>query len=369
MNIPQAIIGLSQQLTYIIIGIIGLGFLIGFHELGHFLFCKLFKIRTPSFSIGMGPKIFSKKIGETEFALSAIPLGGYVEIAGMTEVGQGDQKEASRADEYSFAAKPYYQKLLVLSGGILFNLILGYALLTTLFYMGMPASPLVYPTYATTAINTVGAEGAGQKAGLKPGDKIISIDNQPVHSATELINFIKSHPEYTTSLVVERDNTTKELSVTIEEKKVNDTSFGYMDIELQIPRYSFIDSAKYGLAATGELVHQVWLSLKSIFTECKFKQVGGPLMVLSETIKGAGKGIKIFLLLLAFISVNLALLNIIPLPILDGGQALFYTIEALIGKPLPERIREYIHYVTWFAILALVIYLSIKDVIHIFCIK
>ena len=100
-----------QQLFFILLGFFGMGFLIGFHELGHFLFAKLFNIRVPSFSLGFGPVIINKQIGETDFCLSAIPFGGYVEIAGAAEVGQGEQKEAFATDERSFAAKPFYQKL------------------------------------------------------------------------------------------------------------------------------------------------------------------------------------------------------------------------------------------------------------------
>ena len=102
----QIFSSLFHSILFIPVGILGIGFLIGFHELGHFLFCKLFRVSTPSFSIGIGPRILKKKIGSTEFSLSAIPMGGYVEIAGAAEVGQGEQKEAYRDDEYSFARKP-----------------------------------------------------------------------------------------------------------------------------------------------------------------------------------------------------------------------------------------------------------------------
>ena len=101
------IFSLLKTIFFLFVGICGIGFLIGFHELGHFIFCKIFKIRTPSFSIGMGPQIIKKEIGGTEFSLSSIPLGGYVEIAGMAEVAQGEQKEAKRSDKHSFNAKPY----------------------------------------------------------------------------------------------------------------------------------------------------------------------------------------------------------------------------------------------------------------------
>ena len=125
-------------------GLIGINFVVGIHEFGHFLFCKFFKIRTPTFSFGFGPYLASKKIGDTTFALSSIPLGGYVEIAGSAEMGQGDQKEAHARDTGSFAIKPYWQKLLVMIGGIVFNLIFAYAALIFLFMIGLPKTEFLY---------------------------------------------------------------------------------------------------------------------------------------------------------------------------------------------------------------------------------
>src|SRR5437762_6660366 len=141
-----------QNIFFILIGCFGMGFVIAFHELGHFLFARMFKIRVPSFSIGFGPKVISKKIGETEFSFSAIPFGGYVEIAGAAEVGQGEQKEAHASDKYSFAVKPYYQKLFVMVGGILFNLLLAYVFIISVFFMGIPKSELLYPLNAIPTI-------------------------------------------------------------------------------------------------------------------------------------------------------------------------------------------------------------------------
>ena len=122
----MSLVSLPQSFFFLIIGILGISFLIAFHELGHFLFCKLFNIHTPSFSIGFGPRLISKKIGSTEFKISVIPLGGYVEIAGSAEPGQGKQKDANRMDEQSFAIKPFWQKFLVMIGGILFNMAFAY---------------------------------------------------------------------------------------------------------------------------------------------------------------------------------------------------------------------------------------------------
>lgn len=314
----------------------------------------------------MGPKILTKKIGGTEFALSAIPLGGYVEIAGAAEVGQGEQKEAHSSDEGSFAAKPYWQKLLVMIGGILFNLGFAYVVFAAMFYIGMPKFPIVYPENATTVISEIVPDSLAAKSDLKPGDKIVAFDSTPVDSATTFIMAMKDKPNTQQTITIERNGQQLQVPLTIGEKTFGDKKFGYPGIDFYIPRFSLIDSIIKGFQATNQVMMQVWLSFKGMFAERKLDGVGGPLMVISQTIKGAEKGVKVFLLLLAFISINLAMLNIIPIPIMDGGQILFYTIEAIIRRPLPDKVRIYIHYACWIAILLLVIYLSVKDVLRIF---
>lgn len=365
----QHIISFIYSAFFIVVGIIGIGFLIGFHELGHFIFCKIFHIRTPSFSIGMGPRIVTKKIGETEFSLSLLPLGGYVEIAGSAEVGQGEQKEAKATDEGSFAVKPYYQKMLVMAGGILFNFIFAYLALSFLYFIGMPKTPLLYPLHASNHISSVEPNTPAAQYNLKDNDIILAINNKTVKNASEIINILKDLPNKKTHLLIERDGQQKTIDVTVGSREVNKATTGFLGVEFAIPRFGIMDSIKNGITATNYLISHIITAFKNIFVAREFDNLGGPLMVISQTIKGAEKGFKIFLLLLAFISINLAVLNIIPLPIMDGGQALFYTIEAIIRRPLNEKIREYIHYATWILLLILVVYLSIKDVITIFGLK
>ncbi len=369
MLLGQHLISLFHSTFFIIVGIMGIGFLIGFHELGHFLFCKLFNIRTPSFSIGMGPRILTKKIGETEFALSLLPLGGYVEIAGAAEVGQGEQKDAKSTDERSFAVKPYYQKMLVMAGGILFNLFFAYFALSFLYFIGMPKTPFLYPINTCTIISSVEQDTPAAQCNLLANDNIISIDGKPIAGGAELIDHIKNSPNKPIKLLIEREGKPQELEITIGSREVNKKAIGFLGIELEIPRYGLVDSVKSGIKATNHLIGQIVGAFKKMFSGQELENLGGPLMVISQTIKGAEKGFKVFLLLLAFISVNLAILNIIPLPIMDGGQALFYTIEAILRRPLNEKVREYIHYATWIMLLILVVYLSIKDVITIFDLK
>jgi len=357
---------------FIFTGLMGIGFLIGFHELGHFLFCKLFKISTPSFSIGMGPKIIKKKIGETTFSLSAIPLGGYVEIAGMAEVGQGDQKEAGRRDQFSFSAKPYYQKLLVLSGGIIFNLIFAYFAFIILFMTGIPKTPILFPEEAAPIIGSIVPGSAAEKYHLHLKDKILEVNDVKVPTIMAFAKEMQKYPNQQIKLLVERDNKEMALEVTPDEKTESGKKIAFLGIGYEmkplkeLAPMSLMESIKNGVQGTNQVVILTFSAFKSMFKQRSFESVGGPLIVISETIKGIQKGFKIFLIMLALISVNLAILNLIPLPIMDGGQILFTTIEAIIRKQLPEKMKLIIHYICWIGILLLAVYLSIADIKRIF---
>ena len=156
MSILANLFKLSHNSLSIIFGIFGIGFLIGIHEFGHFLFCKLFKINTPTFSIGFGPKLLKKKFGNTLFTLSAIPLGGYVEI-------EGQDNTTKTQGSHSFSVKPLYQKLSVIFGGILFNLLFSYIIFTLIFLLGTPKTPLLYPQNAVPVISTIEKDSPASK--------------------------------------------------------------------------------------------------------------------------------------------------------------------------------------------------------------
>jgi len=371
-----------QILKYVIftgIGILGLGFLIGFHELGHFLFCKLFKISTPSFSIGMGPKIFSKKIGETEFSLSAIPLGGYVEIAGNQEVGQGEQKEALRDDERSFNNKPYYQKLLVMLGGILFNLAFAYFAFIVLYKVGIPKIALLFPEEQQVIIKNVTSGSVAQEAGLMPGDKIEEIlyskndciAKEVINNIPEFVGIIKGLPYQKVTLFVKRGDETETINMVL--SNLDSDGQPNMGVEFNVsgdlptlePR-GWLESVKEGISATNYLIAKTVASFKNLISRNGIKRVGGPLLIIKEAVKSAEKGYKMFLILLGLISINLAVLNLIPFPILDGGQIAVVSVESLIRRKLPEKAKTAIHVICWVLILGLMAILTFWDVKRMF---
>lgn len=341
-----------------IVGLAGIAFLIGFHELGHFLFAKLFNVYTPSFSIGFGPKLVSKKIGETQFSLSAIPLGGYVEMAGMA-----DESTQEIPQSRLFSHKPFYQKFLIMSGGILFNLIFAYMAFILLFAAGLPASDYLYPLNATNKVRAVLQDSAIAET-VKPGDAILSFNGTPTnHNILELYALAAKQGGQPIALEIQRGD--EFITTTITPAVRNGR--GSLDIlftsEALAPMPIY-QAFQEGVTLTNSIISRTISSLMHIMTKRDVSSMGGPLSIISEAAKSSSLGILPFLILLCIISINLAILNIIPLPILDGGQILVYGVEALIGRPLPIRAREYLFLGTWAIMLTLFIYLTYKDIIR-----
>lgn len=350
---------LIKKIFFAFCGIFGVGFVIAFHEFGHLIFCKIFNMEAPSFSIGFGPHLISKKIGETVFSISAIPLGGYVEIAGAAE-------EQGPITDRSFIRKPWYQKMLVMIGGISFNIILAYIVFSLLFMVGMPSSPITYSLTSTTTIATVQPDSPAEKAGLRAEDTILEANGIPITQVKPFIEEVAAHPGIPFSLAIQhKDGSRETIVVTSASKQINGKEIGSLGVIFDmkpLEPVSFIEALQNATTMTKDMIITTFYAYKNIIVKTDVSQVGGPIMIISQTMTGASKGIKILLLFLAYISITLAILNLIPLPILDGGQMLFYTIEALIRRPIPFNVRYYIHVATWIVFMILIVFLSIKDV-------
>lgn len=363
MVIELAII---KKFFFILAGIGGISGLIFFHELGHFLFCKLFKIHTPSFSIGIGPEIFSRMIGKTRFIIAAIPLGGYVEIAGMVDTQQPDATQ-SIEKAYSFENKPYYQKLLVMLGGILFNLIFAYAAFSLVHFVGAPAAPILYIETATPVIARFTKDSPAEKLGLLQGDIITAIDDIPLNGS--VATFLKYTPSKNTAiaLIVTRNN--EPITIMIPAKTELDLKpFSHLGIvfsQEKQPGIPFIQAIQKGIATTHRWIANTARGFLHIFKNRDFSSAGGPIRIIAMIAENAADGILMYLLFLAIISVNLALFNLFPAPILDGGQILICTIEALVRRQLPVKTKEYLFIGTWIIFLILIAYLSFRDICHI----
>jgi regulator of sigma E protease len=351
---------LWSNLPLIIIAFLGLAFLIIFHELGHLLTAKLFNVYAPSFSIGFGPRIYEKQIGETTFALSAIPLGGYVELAGSAEVGQGEQKHAHDKTDRSFDKKPYWQKFTIMLGGIFANLLFSFIALSILFIYGAPC----IGTWCEKKAAHIGVIHKGtpaDKAGLKANDTIIAVNGVATPTIGDVAKQLEPLIGKETQLTIHRSLTDTTVTLTPESQTVGKKKKPLIGVAWQVPPMHFSESLSAGWEATWALISQTFEGFKNIIHTRE--GLGGPLMLISQATQFAGLGVKMFLFMLAFISINLAVLNLLPLPIFDGGQVLFFTIEAILRRPLSDEARYTIHYYTWIFILALVVYMTFKDFI------
>jgi regulator of sigma E protease len=361
-----------SKITPIVGGIIGFGSIIAIHESGHFLFCKLFGIHTPTFSIGFGPEIFKKRLWSTNFRLALIPLGGYVEMAGNAEIGQGEQAFANVADETSYDTKPFWQKFLVGFGGILFNFIFAYIVFCGLFVIGTSDKQAII-------ISSIVANSPAEEAGLKSGDAIIAINSTSLvdetglieNAAEKLLDVIEKHPDKEVTLTIltqDAHYAAKKVPVTLGSKIKNGVNCGSLGTGLRspLPRLPFLQALKAGIAYTNQNITMTIESIKKIFTQGTLQGVGGPLMIISATTSSAQHGIIPLFIFLGLMSINLALLNLLPIGALDGGQLLFVCIEAIIRRKLPLIVKNTINIASWLLFISLAIVLSYRDIMSLF---
>ena len=370
---------LGMHIPTSIAAFFGFCLVVAIHEFGHFLFCKLFRVGTPSFSIGFGPRLISKKIGDTVFSLSAIPLGGYVEIAGAMEVGQGDQLDATRNDEYSFSRKPYYQKLLIMLGGIFFNLLLAY---TIFIGLSIAKSPLIGGQLFV--LKNITPDSIAALSGFQEGDRVMALNGtswvapELIHMpiADRKIAFLKSITNQANQAqedtLEETAGQEKQAGISIQVRHTNGESHCATLDSLDNLELAFMDkldtlpnAIMHGIEATNRIITNTGGMILGLFQAKNLKGIGGPVMILHMIKNAASEGMSSFFLLLGMLSTSLALFNLIPLPILDGGQILFYSIEAALGRPIPLKIRYGIHLTTVILVLALFVYLIINDFIRI----
>jgi regulator of sigma E protease len=329
--------------------IITLGIIIFIHELGHFLMAKLFNVYIPSFSIGFGPKIIKKKLGETEFIISAIPLGGYVEIA--TE--QDNDNNSILSKDRLFKNKSYIQKMAIISNGIIFNIIFGYLALVYVTYKGSPF--LAFLNLKEPAIIDYIND---KDSKLEHKDIIIKIDNNNIKSIEDVNKYIQKSDNNQINITVKRNNNIIEIVENIEKRGKSLKALWY--INPKPLNLAVIEAYRY----TKYIISTTIYSLLNINKQSN-TQLSGPLMLIKNLTSCLQMGFSTLMFSVSMISINLRIMNLIPLPIFDGGQALLETIEFITRRPLQTKHKEIIYYITLIIVITLTIYVTFKDIINI----
>lgn len=337
-----------------------LGVIVFVHEFGHFFFAKLFGIYVYEFSLGMGPKIFSKKgkNGETVYSLRAIPIGGFCSLA-----GEGSDEDKKVPKNRLLQSKPVWQRFLVMFFGAGNNFLLA---LIVLFLVGITSG---CPIETAPIVKEVTEASPAEVAGLLPGDIIKSVNGDTVNNYEDMqIYLYMSKGE--TEIVVERENADviiKVTPLTEEEKKAQDKDYNYgFSCEDKIEyEYGFFKAIKYSFTRFGALVRQMVLTFKGLFTGgISVKELSGPVGIFSAVDQTKENGLSNIFGLLALLSLNVGFVNLIPFPAFDGGRILFLLIEKIKGKPVKAETENLIHTIGFFLLLALIIFVTINDIIR-----
>ncbi|MBM4287394.1 MAG: RIP metalloprotease RseP [Deltaproteobacteria bacterium] len=326
-------------MTTILAFLVAIGVLIFVHELGHFLVAKYYGVGVEVFSLGFPPKLVSKKVGETDYRISVIPLGGYVKL-----VGENPGDEIAPEDEAkSFSRRPLGQRFAIVAAGPVFNFLFAIIALSLVFtFSGMD--------YFTTEIGGVQPQSPAEEAGLQAGDLILSINDQPVQRWEELSRIIRASGDAPLLVKFQRDGQERQVTIqprTMETSNIFGEKVSAVLIGVAAPTKPHIERVDplsawwHGITYSYRILEVTVVSAGKLITQkVPLNSLGGPIMIAQVAGQQAQEGVRYLVHFMAFLSVNLAFLNILPIPMLDGGHLLFFLIEAVRGKPIPVKHRE-----------------------------
>ena len=338
------------MLIGIVAVVIFLVILILVHEIGHFLAAKKFGFLVEEFGIGLPPRIWGKKIGETVYSVNALPFGGFVKIFGEN----GERK----TEERSFSSLAIGKRAIVISAGVLMNFLFGWLAISIVFNIGIPSAILI----TNVAPNSPAAE-----AGLLVGDKIVAAEADSVENFVKFINESKGKM---VSFKIERAGKEIEIqAVPRIDAPANEGALGIGLVEGGLPKKNLLASVWEGFKTSIEMIKNIFIALFNLITrafvgKAGLEQIAGPVGIVKITAQASNLGFIYLLQLLALISLNLAVINIFPFPALDGGRLLFLLIEKIKGAPLPVKIERYANAAGMALLLFLMIVITIKDIIR-----
>lgn len=348
--------------------IIVLGLLIFVHEFGHFIWAKLFRVKVLKFSLGFGPKIFGRKHGETEYLISALPLGGYVKMLGENPTDEVSPDDTSR----TFSGKPVWQRFLIVAGGPCFNLFFAVLLFFLIFlFAGLPQPA------PGTKIGKVTSESPAEAAGLMGNDSILAVNGEPTETWEEVAELIGNSGGLPVTLSVQRDGITLELTGQPEQKEIKNI-FGEVVGKrylLGITRsdevfYEKISIGKAFIAGLSQTWGFIYLTIMGVIKIVQkivpASELGGPILIAQMAGQQMEAGWVNLVYFMGLLSVNLGILNLFPIPILDGGHLVFFSLEAIRRKPLHIRTQEIWQQIGLVLLVSLMVFVFYNDLLRIF---
>jgi regulator of sigma E protease len=333
------------------------------HELGHFLVAKWCRVEVLVFSMGFGPTIFSRKIGETTYRLALIPFGGYVKMAGQEEDGGEAPTDPSRG----FSVRPLRQRAAIVAAGPAVNLIFAFVVMFAAYF----AYGQLVPSNEARVGGVVTGSPA-EKGGLRVGELVALVDGTPVTGWDDFSQRVRESEGHTLAIVL-RDEAGAERQVSVTpEVAPNQDAFGEVvgqSYMIGIQRHfeheaaGLFESVSLAGQATYRMSAMIFVMLGRIVQgRVDASDLGGPIMIAQEAGRLAETGLEPLLRFIALISVNLGILNVLPIPVLDGGHLFFFLIEGLRGRPLSIRVREMAQQLGVLLLVALMVFVVYNDI-------
>lgn len=328
--------------------------LIIIHEFGHFIAAKICKVRVNEFAVGFGPKLFKKKLGETTYAVNLIPLGGYCAM-------EGEDEESS--DEGAFCRKGPFKRLFIVANGAIFNLILGLIIIAITL---IPSSP--NQRFSTTTVAKFTENAVSSQHGLKVDDEIIAVDGRRIFTTQDMSYMFTGVDDGKVDITVIREGKETLLKdVQFETEKAEGVSYFKLDFYVygeDITFGSFIERVFDTAIANCRIV---WFSLIDLITgKFGLSAMSGPVGITATIGSVAKANLMNILPIMALITINLGIFNLLPLPALDGGRILFILIELITRKPVPQKYEGWIHTIGLILLLGFMLIITAKDIITLF---
>ncbi len=347
------------NILLIIIAVLLFGLIISIHEFGHFFTAKLSGIRVNEFAVGMGPKLFGFTRGETDYSLRLFPIGGYCAM-------EGEDEESP--DDKAFNNKPVWKRMIVIVAGAFMNIILGLVLMSVIVCQ----SNLL----ATNQIAAFTENSKLEAAGAKVGDYIYSVDGYRIRTETDLsFGFGTADPD-SCNIVLVRDGEKIELNnVKLDSYESSGRTAVVIDFKIYGVQKTPLRIIKKSVDNTWSMMKMVILSLKGIVTgKYGLNDVSGPVGVAQAITEAASTGLETsvsdaiynIMTIMALISINLGVFNLLPFPALDGGRFVFLLIEAVRKKPVPRKYEAWVNTAGMAILLAFMVVVTCKDIIGIF---
>jgi regulator of sigma E protease len=351
--------------TSIFAFVIVLGVLIFFHEFGHFLIARLFGVGVEKFSLGFGPRLIGKKVGITDYRISAIPLGGYVKMIGE----EPDAEIAPEDIPLSFTHKHVAKRMLIVAAGPVFNILLAVFIFFGIFFFS--GTLVLKPS-----IGEVRPGSPAFEAGLKKGDLITAINETAITSWEEMAEIINASNGESIQLTFLRGDSTQDLWITPDQapaKNIFGEDIQRFIIGITASRESYSKDLGFLQAFSESLIQSyrvtelmVVIIAKLLKGDISTDTLGGPIMIAQMAGDSAKAGVGSLISFIALISINLAIINLLPIPVLDGGHLLFFFIEAIKGSPVSVKVREIAQQIGLFLLILLMILVFYNDITRIF---